>query len=248
MSPKAVVDTDSLGELEKALFKLESVPDQLRDEVWPCIARCKERLTRRIKSAKNRGDFAEALRLQVVENELSRVEDDLRLTLARLYTTYSDTIPRARARLDRMIKDIEGYQHDANALKSFVQVFGVGVALVAADAAMWSYGQKVRRSAVKRAWSEDRWLLYLTGRGTRSYSLTEIKRLTVQKSLKGYEGHHIKNVSRYPLQAGKSDNIALVKNKREHLAAHRGSFQNNSYGRLIKRKSEIAKWLQAHSQ
>lgn len=99
-----------------------------------------------------------------------------------------------------------------------------------------------RRSlGVSRAWERERELVR-KGRGTRPWSLAEQKELLRTGRVKGYHGHHMKSVSRYPEYADQPKNIQFLDNRsnnNEHLKAHRGDFRNESNGRYNVRTGQI---------
>ena len=93
-----------------------------------------------------------------------------------------------------------------------------------------------RRAAVRKAWSQEKALVELTGKGTRNWSKKEIQELLEKGKVKGYQGHHINSVNGNARLAGNPDNIKFVKGSKGNLAEHGGNFQNPTSGPLISRK------------
>lgn len=83
--------------------------------------------------------------------------------------------------------------------------------------------------AIREAWKRERELV-LIGKGTRNW--TEEQQLEIIELGKvfdddgfAFEGQHMKCVAAYPEHQGNPDNIQLL-SVREHLNAHKGSWQN----------------------
>ena len=95
--------------------------------------------------------------------------------------------------------------------------------------------KSLRQRAVRQAWKEEKALVEETGKGTRKWSQKESSELLEKGKVKGYQGHHIKNVKHHPQHAGNPNNIKFVTPK-EHLKAHGGNFKNKSTGTFINRK------------
>ena len=85
-----------------------------------------------------------------------------------------------------------------------------------------------RRKAVAKAWKRERELVS-KGYGTRDWTLKEQKELLRKGKVSGYHGHHMKSVDGHNSRAGDVDNIQFL-TKKEHLAAHKGCFRNNTNG------------------
>ena len=85
-----------------------------------------------------------------------------------------------------------------------------------------------RQNAVRNAWKNEKELV-LGGRGTRNWSEKEQLELAKRGSVKGYEGHHMKSVSRYPSYAGNPSNIQFLSGK-EHFEAHGGDYHSPTNG------------------
>ena len=93
---------------------------------------------------------------------------------------------------------------------------------------------RYRRSlGVSRAWDRERELVK-QGRGTREWTTKQQKELLKTGRVKGFQGHHMKSVKKYPEYADNPKNIQFLdtsKNNNEHLKAHKGNYQNESNGR-----------------
>ena len=85
--------------------------------------------------------------------------------------------------------------------------------------------------AIRLAWERERDLV-LQGKGTRNW--TEQQQRDIIEKGKAYDdngrafdGQHMKSVAEYPEYQGDPDNIQFL-TKDEHLAAHKGSWQNST--------------------
>ena len=90
---------------------------------------------------------------------------------------------------------------------------------------------KERNKAIRLAWERERELV-LQGKGTRDWSLDQQKDILDPDKGKAYdengrafEGQHMKSVAEYPEYQGDPNNIQFL-TREEHLAAHKGSWQN----------------------
>lgn len=93
-----------------------------------------------------------------------------------------------------------------------------------------------RQKAVRQAWKEEKQRV-LEGKGTRQWTNDEKKELISRGSVPGYEGHHMKSVSKYPQFAGDSKNIQFLTEKEHLYGAHKGSYHNKTNGYyILKRK------------
>lgn len=71
-----------------------------------------------------------------------------------------------------------------------------------------------------------------TGKGSRAWTDAEIEELLSMGKVKGYVGHHMKSVKRYPNLAGAPSNIQFL-TREKHLLAHNGNWRNITHGRYI---------------
>jgi type II secretory pathway component PulC len=76
----------------------------------------------------------------------------------------------------------------------------------------------IRSRAVKEAWAREV-ALVKQGRATRNWTLDQQRELLETGRVKGYVGHHVKPVSKYPELAGDPTNIQFL-NWEEHYKAH----------------------------
>lgn len=90
---------------------------------------------------------------------------------------------------------------------------------------------KERNKAVRKAWEREQQLVQ-EGRGTRNWTEEQQKDILNPDKGKAYddlgrtfEGQHMKSAAEYPDYQGNPDNIQFL-TKDEHLAAHKGSWQN----------------------
>jgi|GEM_PF-4358244 len=93
----------------------------------------------------------------------------------------------------------------------------------------------LRRSAVRKAWKEEKDLVESGKDGTRRWTTSQSKELKEKGKVEGMKGHHINNVKDHPEMAGDPDNIEFVTPK-EHLQRHNGNFRNKTTGELKNRK------------
>jgi len=107
-----------------------------------------------------------------------------------------------------------------------------------------SVRNQIGSAAVRHARGQEILLVQAVGRGTRDWSKSELKLLKGGQFPKGYHGHHINNVARFPAQAANPDNIRFV-TPAEHKGLHQGSYRNNSSGKMFNRKSLMKQWLKA---
>lgn len=77
-----------------------------------------------------------------------------------------------------------------------------------------------RQKAVRQAWKEEKQRV-LEGKGTRQWTNDEKKELISRGSVPGYEGHHMKSVSKYPQFAGDSKNIQFLPKKSIYMVLTR---------------------------
>lgn len=92
---------------------------------------------------------------------------------------------------------------------------------------------KERDKAIRLAWERERELV-LQGKGTRDWSLDQQKDILDPDKGKAYdengrafEGQHMKSAAEYPEYQGDPNNIQFL-TREEHLAAHKGSWQNST--------------------
>ena len=90
---------------------------------------------------------------------------------------------------------------------------------------------KERNKAIRLAWERERELV-LQGKGTRDWSLDQQKDIldldkgkAYDENGRAFEGQHMKSVAEYPEYQGDPNNIQFL-TREEHLAAHKGSWQN----------------------
>lgn len=88
---------------------------------------------------------------------------------------------------------------------------------------------KARQSAVRHAWKEEQ-ARVKEGFGTRNWSSSQQKEIIERGSVKGYDGHHMKSVSKFPEYAGNSKNIQFLSEEEHFEGAHNGSFHNLTNG------------------
>jgi hypothetical protein len=92
-----------------------------------------------------------------------------------------------------------------------------------------------RDKAVKEAWKQEREVVMAGKKPSRNWAKEELIELKETGKVRGYEGHHINDVSNHPKLSGVPDNIKFVKGRAQHLEEHGGNFRNPTEGPLIKR-------------
>lgn len=158
----------------------------------------------------------------------------------------STDIPKAQATLNRRVAALEAYV-SAGGLGSASPWMAVAPELLSGFlTAVGLYLNSARGAAVREAKRQEIALVRRTGRGTRKWSAGELRLMQKKGRFpKGYEGHHINSVDRFPAQAHDPDNIAFVKARwrsNEHILRHLGKFTNASHGRMFNRKSLMVQW------
>ena len=84
-----------------------------------------------------------------------------------------------------------------------------------------------RQMAVRKAWKREKELVQ-QGMGTVNWTEQQQKELLERGAVKGYEGQHMKSVSKFPEFAGSVDNIQLLSHE-EHLEAHNSGIKKSGY-------------------
>lgn len=84
-----------------------------------------------------------------------------------------------------------------------------------------------RQQAVREAWAREKALVQ-QGKGTVDWSPSQQAELMKTGRVSGYEGQHMKSVSRHPQYAASADNIQLLTHQ-QHLDAHNSGSQKSGY-------------------
>lgn len=92
--------------------------------------------------------------------------------------------------------------------------------------------KNARRRAVSQAWVNEADMVRNTGKGTRNWSSDEITELLNTGKVKGYDGHHMKSVKKYPHLAGDPHNIQFL-TRQKHFEAHGFNWRNPTNQRFI---------------
>jgi len=98
----------------------------------------------------------------------------------------------------------------------------------------------LRRSAVDKAWENEQALVE-QGLGTRDWTSMQQQELLDTGRVKGFEGHHMRSVSKYPQHAGDPYNIQFLErtaDNNEHKAAHNGDFHEPANGMYVPETGE----------
>jgi hypothetical protein len=185
-------------------------------------------------------------RLEEAQRELRNVQQwaqrvqqaagDYHVQARRLQQLATTENQKAQAFLERALGDLERYLAVAAGVAflgpTFVNALRASYQLVRGE---------VGRQAVSAAKAQEIDLVQTSGRGTRDWSPSEIGQLRRGVFPKGYAGHHINNVARFPDLAGNPDNIRFVTPK-QHLDLHHGDWRNAASGKISNRKSLIVQW------
>lgn len=99
----------------------------------------------------------------------------------------------------------------------------------------------LRQKAVRDAWKEEKELME-QGRCTRPWTKDEQQELRDTGRVKGYYGHHMKSVAKYPEHAGSYKNIQFLTNDEHIQGAHQGSTRNLTNGYYNPKTGEISKF------
>lgn len=197
-------------------------------------------------SAYERAVFQARARLQEAEAEMQNSQRWMKAVgdaavqyraqarhLQALVTAHAE---KAQAFLGRKITDLERYV----ALASGVGAFGPAF-VNALRSQYQTVRTRVGQRAVELAKQQEIELVQGTGRGTRDWRRLELRQVKRGQFPKGYHGHHINNVQRFPDLAANPNNIKFVTWK-EHLRLHHGAWRNNTSGKMFNRKSLMVQW------
>lgn len=91
-----------------------------------------------------------------------------------------------------------------------------------------------RRAGVRAAWNAEADLIRRTGEGSRNWSDAQIDDILTTGRVRGYEGHHIFNVTKYPHLAADPRNVRFG-TRREHFEWHDNDWRRETTGELIER-------------
>ena len=83
---------------------------------------------------------------------------------------------------------------------------------------------------VKKAWEQEKQRALNGEKLSRDWTPDEIAELKSTGKVKGYEGHHMKSVSKYPELASDPNNIQFL-TRQEHFKAHDYNWRNATHGR-----------------
>ena len=90
----------------------------------------------------------------------------------------------------------------------------------------------IRQSAVRKAWKEEQRRAIAKLRTSGTWNKAQLAELKKTGKVKGFVGHHMKSVSKYPKKAGDPKNIQFLSHA-DHLRAHGGHFNTPTHGRYI---------------
>lgn len=92
-----------------------------------------------------------------------------------------------------------------------------------------------RQTGVARAWKAERNMIAKYGQGSRKWSGKRRQEILDTGKAKGFVGHHINSVGKYPQWQASAKNIRFVTRK-QHYRLHGGNWRNQTSGKFIKRK------------
>ncbi|MBN2006247.1 MAG: hypothetical protein JXA21_23030 [Anaerolineae bacterium] len=193
--------------------------------------------------------------LESTQHELRNVAQWLERTqqAAAAYRTQANRLaflatqqtPKAQVVLSRKVANLEAYTHLAAPAAAALAgiVASIAPALIGGYLAAIKHCLNSERSAaVREAKRQEIALVQRTGRGTRDWTPRQLVQLKKGRFPKGYQGHHINSVKRFPELARNPDNIRFL-TFRQHLNAHWGNFRRATSGRMFNRKSLMVQWV-----
>lgn len=98
--------------------------------------------------------------------------------------------------------------------------------------------EAARRTAVRQAWAMERKLVQQTGAGSREWTASQTRELIATGRVRGFQGHHIRDVQNHTADAGNPDNISFL-TRAEHADVHRatGGTRGTTSGDLVDRSA-----------
>ena len=235
------------GHWERAVVRCKQAVEEARAEYEACLSSSDDdggrpdcsTEARALARAKEQLAAAEqALRtVRAYQQRLQEAAERYRRQASTMRQVVEGQSKRAEAALAEARSALEAYQR----VSVMAGVLGVGTTLMVLKSGYASARNSVGSSAVRHARRQEKALVQATGRGTRQWGKSELRQLQRGTFPKGYYGHHVNNFARFPEQGGNPDNIRFV-TFGEHLAAHQGSFRNNSSGKMLNRKSLLKQW------
>ena len=189
---------------------------------------------------------ARLLAVEQWQKKVQQAVEAYRLRAHRLQQIARTDLPKAQASLKRRVSDLEAYVRAGRLGFSSPWASILPILVTGYFAAVGRYLNRARGAAVREAKKQEVALVQRTGRGTRLWTPAELRLMQRKDRFpKGYEGHHINSVERFPGLAHNPDNIDFVKSRRfsrEHILRHHGKFTNASSGRMFNRKSLLVQW------
>lgn len=112
-----------------------------------------------------------------------------------------------------------------------------------------------RSKGVDLFWKYERLNVQMGGRGSINWTesqrqelLRELKKPSEIPNVRGYEGHHKRNVAHYPKNQADAGNIVPLTRK-EHLNAHKGDWRNKTEGVITdKHKQTQRRWRKGRAE
>lgn len=89
--------------------------------------------------------------------------------------------------------------------------------------------QTYRNRGVDMAWRYEKADIEMGGNGSANWNKSQRQEILETGKVKGAEGHHLRNVAKYPEDQSDPDNIAFFKSHEKHrIEGHQGDFRNES--------------------
>ena len=99
-----------------------------------------------------------------------------------------------------------------------------------------------RNRGVSRAWEYEVADIKMGGKGSSNWSKFQQSEIIKRGSVRGAEGHHLKNVADHPEHQANPDNIKFYKTKGAHLReGHNGDWHNESNAEFISKDDMLKK-------
>lgn len=99
-----------------------------------------------------------------------------------------------------------------------------------------------RNRGVSRAWEYEAADVKMGGKGSSNWSKLQQSEIIKRGSVRGAEGHHLKNVADHPEHQSNPDNIKFYKTKSAHLReGHNGDWHNESNAEFINKDAMLRK-------
>ena len=100
--------------------------------------------------------------------------------------------------------------------------------------------KEYRSNGVSLAWEYEKADIQMGGSGSENFTLEQRAEILDRGRVRGFEGHHIKNVANHKIHQANPDNIKFYSSREEHIElGHDGDAHNPSDGEFINRDNMI---------